>query len=99
MQNDCEITYSIDEYGNKIETKIIGNKEYVTAWYKGGNKMFKQEFKDGKEEGKWFGWYGNGNDWYKEEYKDGKREGIWITWDKRSGKIVYVEEYKDGKLI
>ena len=88
----------VDEYGNKIETKTIGNRKYVTVWYKNGNKMCKEEYKNGKEEGKWSGWYGNGDKWYEEEYKDGEREGKW-RWYVDGNKMCQEEEYKDGKLI
>ena len=66
-----QITKDIDENGNKIEIKTIGNREYITAWYKNSNKMCKRGYKNGKAEGKWIWWYDGGKKESEREYKDG----------------------------
>ena len=96
MNIDCEITYSIDEYKNKIEIKTIGNRKYVTGLHTNGNKMYIEEYKDGKEEGKWIRWDEDGTKEYEGEYKDGKKEGKWTWWWEDGNKQREVE-YKDGK--
>ena len=96
MELHTQITYSIDEFGNKRETKIVGNRKYVMVLYECGNKQEEKEYKDGKREGKWIGWWENGNKWYEREYKDGKKEGKWIVWHSDGDKH-YEEEYNDGE--
>ena len=91
-----QIVFSVDENGYKKETKIIGNRQYITVWYMGGNKKYEGEYKDGKEEGKWIGWYWNDTIQYEKEYEDGKEEGKWFGWYWNGNKM-YEGEYKDGK--
>ena len=79
-------TKIVENEGNEREIKIIGNRKYVTGLYQSGNKMYKQEYKDGKLEGKWIEYYENGNKKYEQEYKDGKL-GEWIFWHS-DGKVV-----------
>ena len=98
MQNNCEIMESYDDYMNKTEIKTIGNREYVTGFYASGNKMYEEEYKDGKLEGKWTGWYESGEKEEEGEYKNGEKEGKWTTWYK-SGTVKCEEEYKDGKHV
>ena len=92
-----QIVENIDERGNKKETKIIGNRKYIIRWYKNSNK-YKEEYKDGKAEEKWFGWYPGGNKMYEKKYKNGKLDGKWIEWYE-NGKKSYEGEFKDGKAI
>ena len=91
-----QIVFSVDEYGDKRETKIIGNRKYVTILYEDGNKKCKKEYKDGKFEGKWIGWHRDGTNQYEGEYKDGKQEGKWIWWWENGNKECE-GEYKNGK--
>ena len=91
-----QIIEDVTANGYKRETKIIGNREYVTAWRGNGNKWYEEEYKDGKREGKWIWWWEGGNIEEEGEYKNGKEEGKWIGWYENGNKK-YEEEYKDGK--
>ena len=91
-----QITEDIDEFRCERETKIIGNREYVTAWYENGNKLYEKEYKDEKLEGKWIGWYKSGTIQYEKEFKNGKLEGKCIGWYERGDKQ-YEEKFKNGK--
>ena len=86
-----------NEFGYKIEIKIIGNRTYITTWYENGKKKEEGEYKDRELEGKWTMWWENGNKSYEGEYKNGKREGKWFGWG-IDGTLQYGEEYKDGKF-
>ena len=63
----------------KRETKIIGNRKYVTVWYEGGNKSYEDEYKDGEIE-KCTEWCENGKKSYEGEYKNGKKEEKRFEW-------------------
>ena len=92
-----QITEVVNEYGNKREIKIVGNRKYITVWYnRTGNKLYEEEYKDGKKEGKWFKWYWSGNKMCEEEYKDGKPEGKWTEWW-GNGTKKEEGEFKNGK--
>ena len=93
-----QIMEDTDEVGCKREIKNVGDRKYITVWYKNGNKKYKEEYKNGKEEGKWIDWYWGGEKGEEGKYKDGKREGKWIRWC-ASGEIWYEGEYKNGKII
>ena len=95
-KDHTETVIDVDKYGNKKETKIIGNRTYVTMWYKSGTLQYEEEYKDEKREGKYIEWRENGEKAYEGEYKNGKKEGIWTTWYS-NGKKWHEQEYKDGK--
>ena len=86
----------VDTDGYKRETITIGNRKYVTTFFENGNTKEKEEYKDGKPEGKWTAWYSNGKKYYEVKHKDGKNEGKWITWW-YNGNIHEEGEYKNGK--
>ena len=91
-----QIVSSVDEFGNKRETKIIGNRKYVTVWYENGNKMCEEEYKNGKEEGKWIGWHEDGNKKYEGEFKNGENGRKWIGWWEDGNRKIE-GEFKDEK--
>ena len=82
----------VDQAGNKRETKTIGNRKYIIAWYSSGYKIYEREYKNGKPEGKWTWWHMDGSKEIEQKYKNGKKCGIWKAWDV-NGKLELQKNY------
>ena len=69
-----KIIIDVNEDGDKRETKIIGNREYVIAFYSNNNKKYKVEYKNGKRKYV-IVWYKNGT-----IHDEGKYDENGIVW-------------------
>src|ERR1700744_5671781 len=87
---------TINSYGYKLFGKKEG--KCITLYENGnGNKLYKGEFKNGKEESNWITWYENGNKYLEGECKNRIKEGKWITWYENENKQ-HEREFKNGKI-
>ena len=83
-----EVSYLQDRNGIKYEVNTdVGFTGKYVSYYKNGQKAYKGNFKDGKEEGLHISWHSNGQKWSEGSFKDGT---FWTgtTYDK-DGNIVY----------
>ena len=69
----------------------------MTSWYGNGLEKYEENYKDGKQDGKWTSWHENGQKKLEGKFKDGKEDGLLTEWDE-NGQIT-VSNWKDGECI
>jgi len=88
-----------DAYGQRYnQGKLVkGLKEEVwTKWYKNGQKMREENYKNGKLEGTSKSWDKYGKQKSEENYKNGKSEGVTTYWKLYGYRTE--KSYKNGEL-
>ena len=94
-----EVSYLQDRNGIKYEVNTdVGFTGKYVSYYKNGQKAYKGNFKDGKEEGLHISWHSNGQKWSEGSFKDGKEDGTRTKWNE-NGQKVSEKIYKDGVLV
>ena len=81
------------KYEINSETPYTGK---VSLNHKNGQKEYKGNFKDGKEDGIHISWHSNGQKKREGNFKDGKEEGLHISWHS-NGQKMSEGNFKDGK--
>ncbi len=91
--------------GNENLKKIIKDKpfngEYITYYYKNGQKKSRKFYKDCMLQGESFEWFEDGQVKYEITYKNGKRESFfsWFNNGNKHQECYYINGKRNGKLI
>ena len=93
LDKDLHIT----KPSNAAYYKIITAKE-VSYYYKNGNFFRKQNYSEGKLEGKFSEFYNTGELKIIGKYENGLREGVWKIFYK-NGKIKTKGKYRNGEKV
>jgi len=94
-----EVSYLQDRNGIKYEVNTdVGFTGKYISYYKNGQKAYKGNYKDGKEEGLHISWHSNGQKKSEGKFKNGKKEGLQTNWN-MEGQKVSETIYKDGVLV
>lgn len=95
LDKDLQIT----KQSNALYYKIIGKKnKEVSYYYKNGNIFRKQNYSEGKLEGKFSEFYNTGELKIIGKHENGLREGVWKTFYK-NGKIKKKGKYRNGEKV
>ncbi|MGB0879242.1 MAG: toxin-antitoxin system YwqK family antitoxin [Polaribacter sp.] len=95
LDKDLQRTHSSNASYYKIVT--LKGKE-VSYYYKNGNFFRKQNYSEGKLEGKFSEFYNTGELKIIGKHENGLREGIWKTYYK-NGKIKTRGKYRNGEKV
>jgi len=77
------------------ETRNRIEKVKYVEYYRNGQKLKEETYKDGEYDGLWTEWYNNGQKKEERTFKDGRKDGLVTSWY-GNGQKYYEETYKDG---
>ena len=91
-----------DEYGQILSEGKVNNGKITSQtkyeYHENGQIESEENYKDGKEDGKWTWWYKNGKIKGESNYKDGKLDGKDTEWSKYF-RVKKEKFYKDDEPI
>jgi len=77
-------------------TNLKDGNGAMVAYYENGQRILKENYKDGKKNGRWIRWYENGRNESEGNYESDKLDGLIISWH-RNGQKEEEGKCKDGK--